>query len=65
MYSPCRTILTDLLNEEPGNQDLNFVDGIVQVFQCGLQEHNCLHAKGCRTFVTENRTVQELLAQVA
>jgi hypothetical protein len=65
MFEPCRTILTDLLNEEPGNQELNFMDNIVQVFQCGLHEHNCLHAKGCRTFIAESGSVQEPLVRVA
>ena len=54
MFSTCRIILTDLLLEESQNQDLNFLGSIAEVFSCGLAEHNCSYAKGCRHFIEEN-----------
>ena len=63
MFSTCRIILTDLLLEESQNRDSNFLGSIVQVFACGLAEHNCSHAKECRQFIEQNMRTPEPLIE--
>ncbi len=63
MFSTCRIILTDLLLDESQNRDLNFLAGIVEVFACGLAEHNCSYAKGCRHFIAENIRMPDPLVE--
>lgn len=56
MFGSCRQILTGLLEEEE-TVNANLLGRFVAIFDCGLNENKCEHARVCREFLKSNMQV--------